>query len=200
MTVLNDGSSATLRARSFNSAGTSGSAIATANSTSGQWQHGVAVCTSTTSRTIYLNGANAATSTTSIDVLPGSFSDIIIGRSGFGLYLIGRVAEFGLWNVALTVDEAEALASGYSPLMIRQNNLVGYWPMFGRSGTAADALEEDWVGGRTLSSVGWNMNVADHPPRIIYPGRGQRVFAPGPAAAGFSPAWVPRASQFIGAR
>jgi hypothetical protein len=41
----------------------------------------------------------------------------------------GRIAEAAIWNVALSADDAASLAAGASPLTIRRDALVGYWPL-----------------------------------------------------------------------
>lgn len=57
------------------------------------------------------------------------------------------------------------LAAGYSPQFIRPQNLVGYWPLFGRAG--ASGGEEAWVGSASFTAND-SPALVDHP-RIIYP-------------------------------
>jgi len=77
----------------------------------------------------------------------------------------GALAEVGLWNVALAQSEITSLSLGYSPLMIRPQNLVDYWDCIGRG-----TNEIDWMGSAALTNTNGS-TVVDHPP-IIYPGSG----------------------------
>lgn len=56
----------------------------------------------------------------------------------------GDVAHVALWNVALTDDEVASLAAGVSPLRMRRDALIAYWPVGGQS------PEPDVVGGFDL--------------------------------------------------
>jgi len=69
------------------------------------------------------------------------------------------LAEAGLWDAALTDAEVAILGVGYSPLFVRPQSLVAYWPL------VRDA--KDRVGGYDLTAGGGPV-VAAHP-RIIYP-------------------------------
>jgi hypothetical protein len=51
----------------------------------------------------------------------------------------GRIAEAGIWNVALSDREVAALASGVHPARMRPDALVAYWPLWGD-----DSPELDW--------------------------------------------------------
>lgn len=84
-------------------------------------------------------------------------------------YLDGALAEVGLWNAALTNDEVASLAAGYSPLFVRPQSLVAYWPLNARA-----TNEEDWVGGYALTNN--NGATSTFHPRVIYP-RGMQLVA-----------------------
>ncbi|RKY12812.1 MAG: hypothetical protein DRP52_04265, partial [Planctomycetota bacterium] len=102
----------------------------TAQFSGNTWHHAAAVFASSTSRTVYLDGGNSATNTTS--VTPSGIDRISIARLGDsspGNYMSGRVAEVAMYNAALSADEIASLARGFSPLLIRTQNLVGYWPL-----------------------------------------------------------------------
>ena len=43
----------------------------------------------------------------------------------------GKIAEVAIWNTALGSVDIQALNRGISPLCIRSNNLVSYWPIKG---------------------------------------------------------------------
>lgn len=75
----------------------------------------------------------------------------------------GLIAEAAVWNVDLTAGEMAILGKGFSPLFVRPNSLVAYWPLIGRT-----SPEIDVVGGfnGTLTGTG----TAPHP-RVIMPSR-----------------------------
>lgn len=65
-----------------------------------------------------------------------------------------EVAEFAVWDVALTVDDFAALSKGFRATRIRPANLVLYWPaMRGR---------QELVAGRTAVLHG-SEAFGDHP-------------------------------------
>lgn len=101
-----------------------------------------------------------------------------------GGYFNGQVAEAAVYGAALTTEEIEMLAAGYSPLMVRPQSLVLYAPLFGRNGAAGG--EEEWVGGRTLTQTS-SPALYDHP-RIIYPRRS--IWVPKASAGGGGAATV----------
>jgi hypothetical protein len=127
------------------------------------WNHAAGVFSSATSRAAYLNGGNKGTETTNITFAAGIDTTAIgrLSRPTPAAYFHGSCAEAGVWAAALSDEEIAALAAGLSPLQVRPQSLVAYWPLFARA-----TNEEDWVGGNTLTVTG--ATAADHP-RIIYP-------------------------------
>lgn len=124
-----------LWASSFNSAIGVGQALSSEALVADAWNHACGVFVSDTDRRVFLNG-NKDTDSTDID--PG-FANHDETRLGTSLdapnsFFTGRMAECGMWNVALTDAEAGALAAGATPLMVRPESLVGYWPLHGRTG------------------------------------------------------------------
>jgi hypothetical protein len=124
------------------------------------WHHGLAVFTSLSSRTAYLDGGNAGTG---VDPLgdDGSPDFTDIGRRGVGAvqhYMSGRIAEAAIWNAALVAAEAQILAAGYSPLLVRPQNLVAHWPLVRDE-------DQDRVGGYHMTAYN-APTVATHPPII----------------------------------
>jgi len=142
--------------------GGNGVASTATAATIGAWNHVAAVFTSATLRAVFLAGANKATNTS--NVTPGAISQVDIGaRVGDASNLFepfdGRIAEPGIWDVALSDDEIAALARGISPLRIRRSNLLAYWPLLG-----IDSPETDLSGhGRNLTMTGTPAR-ADHAP------------------------------------
>ena len=74
----------------------------------------------------------------------------------------GYMAEAAVWNVALTSAEVSVLSKGYSPLLVRPQSIVSYWPLIGRT-----SPEIDLVGGYGMTLVNAPTTAAH--PRIIYP-------------------------------
>jgi hypothetical protein len=111
----------------------------------GTWYHLVGVKNGTAGNTlfVYLNGAIDSTGgggsggssmvTQSTPLRFGCGGDTAI-EGPFS----GTLAEIGLWDVALSVEEIAALAKGTPPNAFRPDHLKGYWPLPGLSGTEAD--------------------------------------------------------------
>jgi hypothetical protein len=137
-------------------------ATSSANYSTNTWSHGAAVFSSATSNTVYLNGGNSATNTDNVTPTGANLNRTSIGRLGrlsATGFFSGMIAECGIWSVALTAADVASLAKGVSPLKIRPDALVAYWPIMGRT-----SPEMDVMGGFSLSVTG--ATTAEHP-RII---------------------------------
>jgi len=113
--------------------------------------HVCAVFESTTSRSVYIDGGSKGTDTTSKDY-PSGIDAMAVGRlerSSPAAYTNGRVSHVAIWNVALTDGEVAALAAGASPLTVRAQSLVAFWPIIGNN-----SPEIDIVGGYDLTVSG----------------------------------------------
>lgn len=109
--------------------GASRVATTTADVVANTWQHWGA-SENTTSRTAYLSGGNKGTESTEVTV--DNVDDTFIGANNITTihdFFDGSIAEFGVWNVTLTDAEYLVLAAGYSPLFVRPQSLVAYWPL-----------------------------------------------------------------------
>lgn len=98
----------------------------------GGWAHACGVFASTTSRTVYLNGSGAGTNTTSS--APTGFTRFQIGarrnsNTTDTFFGAGRIADVGVWDVALTDTEIQSLAKGVACSLVRPQNLVFYAPL-----------------------------------------------------------------------
>lgn len=133
--------------------------------TGSAWTHGCGVFTSDASRTAYLNAGSAVTETTSV-IPAGTINTVAIAcaRPNGAIigYFNGRIAEVGIWNVALTAAEVASLARGVSPLLVRPGSLFAYWPLIGRVSPDLELLN------------GLSVNVVNSPPhadhtRVYYP-------------------------------
>lgn len=172
--VAVDGGNRHVRAKSVSGA-TEGSALV-GNYGTNTWHHVCGRFTTTAFRRVILDGAGGDTDTTAV---VGATADrVSIGRRGDSTpnaYLSGAVAEAAIWNAVLSEPEIAALAKGFSPLKLKPQNLVAYWPLGGFAGSS----DNDRLGGYDLSALS-TPSWTDHPP-LVDPGR-PRVGAP--AASG----------------
>lgn len=139
--------------------------------TADTWHHACAVFDAVDSRAAYLDGGNKGTNADSRT--PAGLDTMSIGvslRSSAIHPLSGLIAEVGIWNIALLDAEIAILAEGYSPLLVRPQNLVFYAPL------VREIL--DVVGGVTLVNTG--STVGDHP-RVLLPAPPSLVAPPAPA-------------------
>lgn len=113
--------------------GSTAGADTTATINTGEWQHGCAVFTGNANRAVYLNGGNSGTNTTSLTPSAAALNRTNIGTQWRNQarenFFDGRVAEVGIWDVALSLAEIESLADGYNPQRIRPQSLVFYSPI-----------------------------------------------------------------------
>jgi hypothetical protein len=136
-------------------------AVTTTGFSANTWHHACGVWTSSSSVDAYIDGGSKG----SVDpgITPVSVNETTIGQianSSNSNRFDGRVAEVGIWNVALSLEEINALARGVSPLKIRRQNLVAYYPLYGNG-----AQEPELAG----NSLDLDMTVtgaiqADHAP------------------------------------
>lgn len=178
----------------------------------GQWSHFCGIEASATSHSIVHNGLNKVTVTTSKAPAGVNLTEIGAGRNADMEAYVGDLADFAVWNVALTDFEVLLLARGAPPFMIQPNKLVCYVPL-GRSNTEA-AL----VSGRLFVPTG-AIGFAPRPPQLWTPNslnqRWGNTYVPSAApwakrrpasrqfgsvaASGFQPAWAARSTITIGA-
>jgi len=140
--------------------------VSTTALTTGVWEH-VAVVRSGTTGTAYTNGVAGGTQTGwSQDLTPETTDILGFGcAAGGGNDYDGSVAEFAMWNTALSAERLAALALGFSPLLVRPEALVAYVPMI--RGTA----QRDQVSGNVFADAaesGGAPTTVAHP-RMIYP-------------------------------
>jgi hypothetical protein len=161
-------SSPNVRAITSSTSGASG-AVTSAGPNLDQWNHVAATFITTSSTAVFLNGGNKGTD--SRYCLPSNSPNrTAIGanvrQSGYDWFEFdGYLAEFAIWNIVLTDPEIAVLAAGYSPLFVRPQNIVGYWPLI-RKGSAID--NPDIVGHYNMTDYNGPSD-ASHC-RIIYPG------------------------------
>ena len=131
----------------------------TATYTVNAWNMATLVATSSTSRTIYLNGGNSVTSTSNLT--PTTPTRWLLGAQfqtttpTYQPNFQGRLAEIGIWNVALSADDINALYKGFKPSLVRPQNLRVYLPHI--SSSAYDVRD-------TTTTINYDTNSgsADH--------------------------------------
>ena len=106
---------------------------------------------------VYLNGVlDGQTFGTGAIVTGGA--NIAIGRRHHTSQPFdGAIGEVAIWAAALTVPEIVALAKGFSPLMIRPDSLLSYWPVLGN-----DSPEPDYISSLGAGAVG-TVPKSEHP-------------------------------------
>ena len=126
-----------------------------------QWQHFAVVvpngATTTDDVIVYSNGAqqSGVRNAGSNQTLNTSVSNLFIGSNNFGGTLFdGRIAELGVWNVALTAAEIASLAKGMACDKVRPQSLSFYALL------ARDLI--DVRGGTTITNNN-TATVANHP-------------------------------------
>lgn len=154
-----------------------GGTVSTASTSTGytanQWHQAGAVAAATNSGAVYIDGGSKGTNTTTIDA--GTIDTTNIGTRWIttrGAFMSGDIAEVGIWNAALDDAEMASLGKFVSPLFIRPESLVFYWP--------GVRTLNDTVGGLVLTASG--TAVSDHP-RILYPSNRSVIVVPAAAAA-----------------
>jgi len=152
--------------------GTSGN---TSGVTQNAWSHVAGVFVSATSRFAYKNGvsgAENATSSSPTNIVRTAIGGLIRSASPSNYYSANEdyIAEVGYWNVALTAADILQLAAGYSPLFVKPESLVAYYPLI-RGDASGD--EPDLMGGLKMVETG-TVAVQTHP-RVFYPGKPWRL-------------------------
>ena len=153
-----------LRAKTASS---SSQASTTTSPSINTWHHACTVAASATDRAAFIDGGSKGISVT--NRIPAGADRTSIGRRGDSTPTrewSGDIAHVAVWNVALTDDEVATLAEGISPLRVRRDALIAYWPIGGQS------AEPDIVGGLNLTVNGTPAK-SEEPPipySIIAPG------------------------------
>jgi hypothetical protein len=110
----------------------------------GEWHHYVAI-EDGDSRNVYYDGA-AGTANNDTVTLTG-LDETTIGcaqlSGGTNYHFNGQIAEVAIWNVILSASEITMLSLGVSPLFVRPQSLVSYWPIIGRTSPEIDLVGGD---------------------------------------------------------
>ena len=116
------------------------------------WHHCAGVFASASSRVAYLDSVASAEQTT--QQVTSGLATVDIGNFNGVDLLNGRIAEVGIWNVALTAAEIASLADGMTCDKVRPQSLVFYAPL------VRDL--QDVRGGLTITNNN-TATVANHP-------------------------------------
>ncbi len=142
-------------------------ALTSAGMSTGRWHHCGAVASTTAFRAAYLDGGNVGVDTTT--VVPSGLDRTSIGalvRNTVVASPNARIADAAIWDTFLNAREMLALAVGVSPLRIRHQNLLAYWPLHGLY-----SPEPDMVGGKLNLTITGTVPQANHAPVIPYSAR-----------------------------
>jgi len=130
----------------------------------GQWYH-LAGTFDGTNAHIYVNGTEISGVSSGTLGLNANNENIRIGAASATIgdrEIDGQMAEIAIWNIKLIDEEIVSLAKGFSPLFIRPQNLIAYWPLIRRL--------NDKING--LNGTATGTTVVSHP-RMIYPTKPQ---------------------------
>lgn len=122
-----------------------------------KWHHAAAVYSSSSSRSVFIDGGSKGTGNNT-SYVPQGINEILIAarraNGAIGTPFFGLIAEVGIWNVALTDDEVLSLSKGFTPSLIRPQNLRFYNRLIRNQNM-------DLAQGRTL--ILSNVSVENHP-------------------------------------
>jgi len=99
------------------------------------WQHHGATFSAGALRAIF-NGTMVTTGTASAVATGNTQLGTLWSATTFTW--TGDLAEAAIWNIDLTQSDWTALAAGISPLLVRPDALVAYWPLLGAGATEPD--------------------------------------------------------------
>ena len=130
---------------------------------------------------LYVNGSLDGSNTASNNIPDFADSDqfwigtgVLSGTNITSRTWEGGIAEVAAYAAELTAGEISALADGFSPLFVRPDALVGYWPLGGLM--TSDLSAADALGINDLTSSG--SLAAEHHPKTIYPSQVQKILKP----------------------
>ena len=114
-------------------------------------------------RAVFVNGTQEVFQASNISLDPTGATTFYIGRDRAGKYWDGAIAEAAAYSAGLADKDIASLAAGFSPLLVRPEKLIGYWPLGGGYFPAT----VNPIGSTSLS-VNSSPSAEAHP-RIIYP-------------------------------
>lgn len=146
-------------------AGTTSQADSSTGYTATTWHHLCGVFAAADSRSAYIDGGSKVTDTntrTPVNIDQQNLGVTWTGATGVrGAFYDGRLAECGIWSVALGDAEVASLAKGFAPPCVRRGSLVSYYPMVNETTVLSDP-----IGDSNPLTISGTVIVADHP-RVI---------------------------------
>ncbi len=119
--------------------GTTASANTSNTVVQNAWNHVLARGISATSRWVSLNGGTAGTST--LNRTPTGIDTAHYGRHDSAEAIIGRLAEFGLWDVDIGAGAVTDLYTNlYCPALVNKPDLVAYLKFLGNDSPEPDSI------------------------------------------------------------
>jgi len=112
------------------------SANSSSNWVTGQWHHLCAVERAVDDHSVFIDGGSEGNNAVSQTPVAGNIDRTTIGRRDnieSSNAFDGDIAHVAIWDVDLTDAEIQSLAEGVSPLKIRRDNLIAYWPLNGQT-------------------------------------------------------------------
>jgi len=95
-----------------------------------RWNHAAARFVSNTQRVVQINGGLGQSNNDNSNQTTQVIDELSIGSADFaGRYFNGYIAHVAIWNESIINADNATLGRGASPLYIRRQNLVAYWPM-----------------------------------------------------------------------
>ncbi len=138
-----------------------------ARPSAGVWHHYVGVVDKGRSINeigpVYVDGVSQALTHTINSNNTNNFGDHqlnFMSRNSASLFAEGKLAEVALYDSGLATDEAISLSKGFSPLLVKPESIVSYWPL-------VRDMVTDIVGGNNLTPSG-SPPVDDHI-GVVYP-------------------------------
>jgi Concanavalin A-like lectin/glucanases superfamily len=129
--------SAGASAYSLQNGGTSGEATSGGTMTANVWAHVAAVFSASNNRRAWLNGSGGTANTNTVN-------PSVLNTTQMGVLWTSTnpatadVAETAIYSVALADADLVSLAAGLSPLQVRPEALVAYWPLLGQTSPEID--------------------------------------------------------------
>lgn len=112
-----------------------------------------------TNMRVYLNGSLQATTAAAVSSVTNSKISLLSFFDSAN-WDDATIAEFGLWNVALSAGEITGLNAGVCPIMVRPSALLTYAPLHADSGELM---------GRPMTLTGTSNFTSHAHPKIFYP-------------------------------
>jgi len=148
--------------------GTQGTTLLRSGIVLNRWNHAVGRFSSNTGRAIHLNASPQTLSSTNSNQTSQVLDKFILGQADFaGRFFSGYIGHVALWNANLQNADVALLGRGASPLSVRRQNLVVYFPLQG--GVLRNVADAKSRVGQPFSTRGVRFSNWDPPVKTILP-------------------------------